>query len=70
MSFDNARKARMDKILDLLKNNPQGLPINVLAKETMAIAEVTRKRIEMYIDELSWCGIVEKRRDGRVRLRK
>lgn len=69
LSFENERKRRMSRILELLANNPEGLSIQTIAHETAALTEITKERLFLYIEELEWAGTVIKKRDGRIKLK-
>lgn len=69
MSFENERKRRMTRILELLACNPEGLSVQAIAKDCNIIQEITKERLMLYIDELEWSGTIIKRRDGRIKLK-
>jgi len=69
MTFENRRGDRMQKIIELLEKNPDGLRPETIAKETNVLMEITKDRLFKYIDELQWAGKIVKLRDGRVKLR-
>ena len=59
MSFESNRKERMQRILELLGSNPQGLSLRIIARETDVLLEITQKRLLGYMKDLQWCGKVE-----------
>jgi len=58
MSFENRRFERMQKIVELLKANPQGLTLKVIAKDTKALMEIRKKTLLEYLSDLEWSGMV------------
>ena len=64
MSFENHRLERIQRIIELLQANPQGLKPEVIAKETKILREVTKQRFFLYLQELQWSGEVVILRDG------
>ena len=74
MSFEEGRKRRMDALFELLRLNPQGLRLQVIAKalteKGLGLNMISRSRLECYLKELEWAGCVEWLPDGRIRLRK
>jgi predicted transcriptional regulator len=69
MSFENERKRRMTRILELLANNPEGLSLQSIAQATNTLTEITKERLILYIEELEWAGTIVKKRDGRIKLK-
>jgi len=74
MSFEEGRKRRMDALFELLRFNPQGLRIQVIARaltqQGLGLNMISRARLEAYLKELEWAGCVEWLQDGRIKLRK
>jgi len=70
ISFENERRRRMTRILELLRANPQGLDLRTIAKETDVLLEITKNRLELYLQELIWCGKVVRGQDGKYRLKR
>ena len=60
----------MSKILDLLEANPEGLTLQTILKETRMVTEITRDRVQKYMEDLEYSGIITRKRDGRIRLAK
>jgi len=60
----------MTKILELLKANPQGLDLRTIARATDVLTEITKNRLEIYMQELIWCGRVVQGADGKYRLKR
>jgi len=60
----------MTRILELLRANPQGLDLRTIAKETEVLLEITKNRLELYLQELCWGGKIIKGADGRYRLKR
>ena len=69
-AWENERKSRMSKILDLLEANPEGLTLQTILKETRMVTEITRDRVQKYMEDLEYSGIIIRKRDGRIRLAK
>lgn len=67
-AWENERKRRMDRIIDLLEKNPEGLQLQTILRETKMVTEITRERIKTYLDDLEYSGIIMKKRDGRIKL--
>jgi hypothetical protein len=69
MTFENRRCDRMQRILELLQNNPDGLQPQTIAKDSNILMEITKERLFMYLRELQWAGKIVMLKDGRVKLR-
>jgi len=58
MTFENRRFQRMQKVVELLQANPQGLSLRVIAKETKALMEIRKQTLMSYLTDLVWSGQV------------
>lgn len=67
-AWENERKGRMTRILDLLEANPEGLSLQTILKETRMVTEITRDRVQKYLEDLEYSGIIVKKKDGRIKL--
>jgi len=46
------------------------LDLRTIAKETDVLLEITKNRLELYLQELIWCGKVVRGQDGKYRLKR
>lgn len=59
MSTTEGRKQRIERLRKILKQYPNGLEANEIAKKTELLTEITMDRLYKYLAELEWSGIIE-----------
>lgn len=56
MSTTDGRRERMQRLLKLLKNHPEGLEPYEIAGETNLLEEITQDTLYKYLSNLHWAG--------------